>query len=1320
MNNQWLTRMLIIALLWLTFAPTQPAAADSPPDLPVIQNLEGHYHHYFLTPEHFADDLGTWTIQPYYDSLRGQTLFGLSNRNIAAAVPAKTTVHIAEEGDYYVWAHSREFGEPTGDRFFQLAIDGETVPYTFGKHSTSGWLWERGGSVALEAGDAVLSVKDTSAYFARVDAILLTNDPDFVPDPSYPALKMALEQPRPVEPEEPVHNIFLRPESFDDLGTWSVEGYPQSLGGFNLVGIKTPDGQIFDPSTAVPAVANFQAPADGEYRVWVRSRDFTSGQGTRFYQVSLNDQPLGKVFGKHGANGWAWEDGGTVQLGAGANTLRLLDTSGFYGRTDGIFLTTDLDLVPPAAYEEMLKLARPSYVFQEELKYPEWAKTDAAPAQTYVLENGHMRIEFLEVASSEGTVIQKITSIKRDDGLVPVESRQDEFGYLLLYGNESAVPQLSEQSPIFSTAVERNGIRHEVTSINAFLGGYPSWMIPTAVQQTGPDTLVLTSENDYARLEAKWSLPADSTEPVVTLSLETKVGGAFSLGMFNGSERRLEDVDFLLNPLRFHGKRMPVEPLLITEQTSASASSSMTLSGKPEVAGGQEVTYAVAVDSSSLPAQWAYDNNSRFGLGIMGRNRGVQPSLFAPVMGLPESAMAAGDIFTFAYRPVTRLDGWYDTYTHIAKEVLGLTDYRQNVEASLTDTIFNVQELMLDDNFGGWDETMKGFYNMEGENVVSLGNPLAVLQSYLLTEDKDIYERRVLPTMEYLLTRKSLHYSSTGNTVAPPPLKFPNPLPIGLPVNGFGSSVFGGVYEMTQGLTPAFRQIGIDQGPRPVFGNAPAWSEDLWMYKFTNDSAYLNLAKQKADQYLAQVVYAEQKTVPGFTTFILMSYFPNFNALLDLYETTQEQKYLDAAEESARWLITAMRTYPAAEGQMTIRADDIRSREVHNTDIFYWKGDHQDRLGYPELMDDLTDVTVPAWIPSQVGLGIEQAITFMGTDSGFITMSNWAPDLMRLSKLTGDSTFEMFARNAVLGRGANYPGYYQNQFMVHQKEANFPYTGPDLTSIYYHHIPVYYGILTDFLFSQAWNWSNGSIDFPYLRQQGYAYFNNRHFGHKPGRFFGQEEMWPWLKKGLLTTDNIQVDWLGARKDGVFGAAFMNESPDTVTTTVQFGEELGGSALNRTVTVYDGQGNATTATVTNGQLSVTIPARSLVGIVMEQAQVDAPRFAKTETTDMLTHPAGSTSADPLDSGDFGHGRVLQIEPSFYHAYMYVTDMPEAADRVKLHYQIGNQSWKEEERTTYPFEFTIKVPSDDKPVRFYFEVYKDNVLVKTSQQKVIEPL
>lgn len=82
------------------------------------------------------------------------------------------------------------------------------------------------------------------------------------------------------------------------------------------------------------------------YTLWVRARDYTSGQGTRKFKVLVNGVEATQVFGDHGVNGYAWENGGRFYLPAGPNKIGIFDHSQYYARCDRLLLTTDTNFVP--------------------------------------------------------------------------------------------------------------------------------------------------------------------------------------------------------------------------------------------------------------------------------------------------------------------------------------------------------------------------------------------------------------------------------------------------------------------------------------------------------------------------------------------------------------------------------------------------------------------------------------------------------------------------------------------------------------------------------------------------------------------------------------------------------------------------------------------------------------------------------------------------------------------------------------------------------------------------------------------------------------
>lgn len=1138
----------------------------------------------------------------------------------------------------------------------------------------------------------------------------------------------------PVAPSTGTH-IFLAPKDFTSLGTWSYD-VSQGYNSVCLFGLQIDESKFGTEADipAVPAEVPFEVTSAGQYRIWFHTKDFKSSPGLRYFEAEVNDQRLPKVFGQHGQDGWKWEDGGVMDLQPGQSNIKLLDTSRFYARTDGILITSDTTLTPPEDYSQMVAIAHPDNGEPDDsmLAYPEWAKTQADSTQQAEIKNNRMKVEFNKIPTPNGDVIKKQMSLYKNGSWVPIEDQNNDYGYLLMYANSSLTvgvradgyTQTKNMFPLWLNTYDNNGIEKRVMSQDIYRSAMPSWLIPSSMEVLDNQTVRLKAENDYAAVTIMWTLSQDSDDPVVKCSLQAKKDGSFSLGIMNGAEKSLSDVNFLFDPIRITQQGFPDKSYLVTEQYSTAAASFMTLSSNASPIQGSEVTYGIAVDPSSIPYHFAKQDDSRFGLSIRGKNGGAQPALFAPLFGLPDSKLAEGALYEFSYRPVVREGNWYEAYTHIVKDIFGVTDYRKNYYSSLTDATFNVQKLLMDDTYGGWDPVAKAHYNMEGKNIVSQADNLTYLQSYLLTEDTNIYEKRTIPSLEYLLTRGTFHFSAkpkserTGNSAWMSPT---DEFPIGDPVKQFGTSTFGGAYEMTKGLVPDLRRIGIDNGVRSG-GIAPLFEEYVWLYNFTGDQDYLTKAKQEADKYLAGD-FAKMKKNILTSGFISYHYTPYLPAFIDLYEASGDTKYLDAAAETARWLMTLIWTQPSVpQGDVTIDVNALISRNINQNTIFGWRGDVQEVRGMPENLDQLQNETVPAWVPSRIGLTIEDVTTFNATKSHNITMANWAPDLLRLAKYTGDQFFETTARNAVIGRAANYPGYYITDLMVHNMKADYPYEGPDITnSIYYHHIPTYLALLQDFLITQAWNWSDGKIDFPNMRQQGYVWFYNRHYGFDSGKFFDEDNMWLWLKEGLVKPDNVQIDWIAARKDGKVGIALMNEDSNDVTTTVELGSDItGGKDFSVTATVYDAFGAKSTVPVINGKLTVTVPGHQLSGIVMDAPNVAAPGYAEIPSGSLETAAVGQTVAKPLSDNDFGTGIVLQMEPRSYYAYVYTTHKPAQIQRAILHYKIGDGQWQQEENSTYPFEFTVKVANPSQAFNFYVEVLDHNNVSLTSQQKVLNAL
>ncbi|MDR2037612.1 MAG: FAD-dependent oxidoreductase [Bacteroidales bacterium] len=158
-------------------------------------------------------------------------------------------------------------------------------------------------------------------------------------------------------------DVFIEVESFSDKGGWVVDNQSvNAMGSPYLMahGLGIP---VEDASTVI------SLPENGKYRVWVRTRDWVKQWGKEGspgrFMVQFNGLILDTIFGTRQAE-WHWQDGGIIKLKSGDNKITLHDLTGFNGRCDAIYLTTDHKQIPPdepdklAAFrEQQLGLSNP-------------------------------------------------------------------------------------------------------------------------------------------------------------------------------------------------------------------------------------------------------------------------------------------------------------------------------------------------------------------------------------------------------------------------------------------------------------------------------------------------------------------------------------------------------------------------------------------------------------------------------------------------------------------------------------------------------------------------------------------------------------------------------------------------------------------------------------------------------------------------------------------------------------------------------------------------------------------------------------------------
>lgn len=148
--------------------------------------------------------------------------------------------------------------------------------------------------------------------------------------------------------------VLVEAESFDSTGGWFIDQQFMDLMGSPFLLAHGMGRRVADATTTV----NFNQP--GEYRVWVRTRDWVApwnapGAPGRF-QLLIDGEAMDTEFGTV-SDPWHWQDGGIVTVGNKA-TVALHDLTGFDGRCDAILFSGDPDWQPPNDLKELVEFRR--------------------------------------------------------------------------------------------------------------------------------------------------------------------------------------------------------------------------------------------------------------------------------------------------------------------------------------------------------------------------------------------------------------------------------------------------------------------------------------------------------------------------------------------------------------------------------------------------------------------------------------------------------------------------------------------------------------------------------------------------------------------------------------------------------------------------------------------------------------------------------------------------------------------------------------------------------------------------------------------------
>lgn len=140
-------------------------------------------------------------------------------------------------------------------------------------------------------------------------------------------------------------DLFVEAESFSNKGGWVVDQQFMDLMGSPYLLAHGMGVPVDDAYTEVTF------PEKGEYYVYVRTYNWTSpwkkGEGPGKFSLSVGGKKMTSPLGAEGS-AWIWQIAGKVSVKNLKTVIKLHDLTGFDGRCDAIYFTTEEGKVPPS------------------------------------------------------------------------------------------------------------------------------------------------------------------------------------------------------------------------------------------------------------------------------------------------------------------------------------------------------------------------------------------------------------------------------------------------------------------------------------------------------------------------------------------------------------------------------------------------------------------------------------------------------------------------------------------------------------------------------------------------------------------------------------------------------------------------------------------------------------------------------------------------------------------------------------------------------------------------------------------------------------
>lgn len=715
--------------------------------------------------------------------------------------------------------------------------------------------------------------------------------------------------------------------------------------------------------------------------------------------------------------------------------------------------------------------------------------------------------------------------------------------------------------------------KNSISAVPLQLAGDKISFYPSNGVKNGKDRLTFSQETEKADVSAVWSFHPDYQHDVmVEMTLRAKQDGYFSMASPALVNLPREELDWAMIPGQFqgrsieknlvsaygYGKGIPDQPVMVRERSTSTLS--------PLISTKKGLTLAVIPEPGQGRDPWRANKITHgeweLGLSLMTKDKKLSPTVYHPVLGERGSYLKKGEVKTFRFRFTLQKKDWYQVYKHAINNIYQFDDVLRwkDTKQSLTNRVLAMSHYLRDDSTSMWNiqqyknleigaqDYLSSVYEADGDAMKNsdygaMWMLATIMNDDILKERRLAYARNFKIAQQqqtdgffqgsasgqYYLWKTKRFVEEWGDYVEPIALTYYVMLDMG------NMLLFNPKDELLrerlrlgadrllkwQGVNGQW-QVAYDRSSRkPVFTDLedlrPTFYGLLVAHRILGDEKYLTAACRGADWFIEHAVNegaflgvcGDFRFVPDFAT------GQSVQALLDLYEITQQEKYKEAAIKTARMYTTSIYTHPIP----------TRDKKV------------------------VKGITREDWEISQVGSRFEQGgLLGSANKNGPILMASHAGMFVRLFTLTQDSLYLHMARVATWGQDAfvdpktHVASYYWDK--MNAGVGRYP-----------HHAWWQVGWIVDYLLSEVELRSHGNISFP----RGFITPKvgpHQTYGFTPGKVYG-EAVELSLQDGVLALENQRIDFIGAvnKLDKKYYLILLNNSADKQETRLKIDQEL---------------------------------------------------------------------------------------------------------------------------------------------------------------------